>query len=241
MHRVHPGLLCAAATVAAAGLAGCDMGPLASGSGDLVQTSVEIESFSELSVGSAFEVTLRIGDAPALVLRTDDNLVDRVEAAVTADELSISLDGTALDATLEAELTVPASMVSSAELNGASTLTATESLTASALTLDLSGASRAFVVVQTDELTVTADGASVVNASGSTQTLDATASGASTVRLDQLDASSADVSADGASRVEVSVSGDLRAEAGGASRVRYVGDPDSVERDASGASSIEPG
>jgi len=142
---------------------------------------------------------------------------------------------------LEADLTVPASMISSIDLRGASTLTATEPLTAPTVTLQASGASRAFVVVRTDDMVATASGASVVNATGSTGALQAEASGASTLRLDQLEAGSAQVSADGASRAEVSVSGDLRAQAAGASTVRYVGDPDSVEREVSGASTVEPG
>jgi hypothetical protein len=239
--RLNPALFCAAALAVTAGVAGCGVGPLVTGSGDLVQTNVDIGSFSELSVGSAFEVTVRPGDVPSLVLRTDDNLVDRIEAVVDEDELSITLDAAVRDATLEADLTVPASMLSSVDLSGASTLTATEPLTASTVTVQASGASRAFVVVQTDDVTLTASGASVVNATGSTGTLVAEASGSSTLRLEQLDAGSAQVSADGASRVEVSVSGDLRAEAAGASTVRYLGDPDTVERDVSGASSVEPG
>lgn len=231
-----------AALVMAAGalIGGCGVGPFVSGSGTLVQTRPDVETFDSLVVGSSFDVTLRTGSPPSLVLRTDDNLLDHVEVTTDDDTLTIALDRSVADATLEADLTVPADALSSIELLGASSLTATEPITAPDLMLRAGGASRAFVLIQSGSAHVTADGASVVNAGGATTSLIADARGASSLRLGELMSTSAEVTAAGASRVEVSVSGDLAVRASGASTVRYRGEPASVQPDVTGASSVEP-
>lgn len=227
--------------VAAMLLPACGVAGFVRGSGTVVQTSPEVEAIDSIVIGSAFQVTLSLGDEPSLVLRTDDNLVDRIEVSTQDGELSLSLDGTATDATLEADLTVPADTLSSVDLGGASSLTATDPITSPELRLSLAGASRAFVVVRSDRLEVQAEGASVVNASGSAQSLTADARGASSLQLGELAVADADVRSAGASRVDVAVSEQLRASASGASTVRYTGDPEVVGRDVSGASTVEPG
>lgn len=230
----------AALTVAGALLLGaCGLGASLSGSGTVVESTPELEAFSAVDVTSAFEVTVRPGDEAALVLRTDDNLVDRIDIGVEAGTLSLGLDGGVRDATLQADLTVPASSLTSITLSGAATLTGTDPLESPTLSLSLEGASRAFLVLATDELEVSAQGASVVNASGSATSLRASAAEASSLALEQLAADSAVVDADGASSVRVSVSGELDVTAAGASSVRYAGDPEIVGRDVSGASTVQ--
>lgn len=229
------------AMVAVMLLPACGVAGFVRGSGTVVQTSPEVETVDSLVIGSAFQVTLSLGEEPSLVVRTDDNLVDRIDLSMQGGELSLSLDGTATDATLEADLTVPADALSSVELGGASSLTATDPITSPALRLILTGASRAFVVVNGERLEVQAEGASVVNASGSAQSLTADAMGASSLQLGELAVAEADVRSAGASRVDVAVSEQLRASASGASTVRYTGAPNVVERDVSGASTVEPG
>lgn len=223
-------------------LAGCsnDLLPGLSGSGTVVESSVEVDELTGLTVGSAFDVTLQIGDAPAVVLRADDNVLDRISVTQQGGELGLGVDAAVGDVTLEAQVTVDPATLTRVELDGAATLTGTETLEAPALTLSTLGASRAFVVLDVAELDVTAAGASVVNASGTVDALTAVADGASTLRLDQLAARTADVRAAGSSTVEVLVSERLDAQADGASTIGYTGDPAVIERSTSGASSVVP-
>ncbi len=233
-------LAVAAAGVLAVAGCGSDLLPGLSGSGTVVQSSVEVDQITALTVGSAFDVTLQIGDAPAVVLRADDNVVDLISITQQDGGLVLGVDTAVADATLEAQVTVDPSTLTRVELDGAATLTGTETLDVPALTLSTLGASRAFVVLDVDELDVTAAGASVVNASGTVDALTAVADGASTLRLDQLTAGTADVRAAGSSTVEVLVSERLDAQADGASTIGYAGDPAVLERSTSGASSVVP-
>lgn len=232
-------LLLPAAAVLMTGC-GSDLLPGVSGSGTVVESTVDVDEITELSVGSAFDVTLEIGEAPALVLRADDNVIDRVDVTQDDGRVALGVDSAVRDATLEANVTVDPTSLDALTLQGAATLTSTQALEAPVLTVSTSGASRAFVVLDVDDVTVRAVEASVVNASGSAQTLSAEAAGASTLRLDQLATGSADVRASGASTVEVLVSESLDAQADGASTIGYAGDPSVLERRTSGASSVVP-
>jgi hypothetical protein len=234
------GVIVATATIMGLAACGTDLLPGVSGSGMVVESTVKVEEITALTVGSAFDVTLQVGDVPALVLRADDNVIDRVAVTQEDGELVLGVDTAIADATLEAEVTIDPDTLATVLLDGAATLTSTETLTAAALELSAQGASRAFVVLDVDQFTVTAAGASVVNAAGTAAALTADADGASTLRLDQLATRTADVRASGASTVELLVSERLDAQADGASTIGYAGEPTTVEPTTSGASSVVP-
>lgn len=218
-------------------LAGCFIGVV--GSGDIQTATPEVDPFSRLQVNSAFEATLRNGGAYALLIRADDNVLDRVQAEVSGDTLEIDLDGSVTRATLEAEVTVPAGALAAVEASGASTITAFDMLQATTFDVRADGASTVTLDIDAQRLVVSAEGASTVELTGRADEIEATAEGASTLRLFDLAATDARVTAEGASTAEVSASASLDAEASGASTIRYDGSPDRVVEDSSGASSIE--
>lgn len=226
--------------LAVAGASGCSLVPVVSGSGTIIESTPAVAPFDAMEVGAAFEVTLRVADRHEVVLRTDDNVLDLVEITVADGRLSLGTERGVRDATLEAEVTVPADGLGDIVLTGAASMTSIEPLTSESLALSAAGASRAFLVVDVTSLDIEAEGASVVNVSGTTETLSVGVGGASTARLSQLVAEDADVDADGASRVGLTVTGALTARAGGASTIRYAGDPTSVDQQVSGASSVQP-
>ena len=220
-----------------ASLSACSLGGM-TGSGTVVEATPEVDSFGAIDVDSAFDVTVRAADDTDVVVRADDNIIDAVVVSVEDATLSIRVDGSVRDATLEADVTVPAEALSSLSVAGASTLTSTDTLTSGALDITVSGAGRAFVVLDTETLTVSADGAGVVNASGRAESIVVDADGASSVRLPQLRTVDAEVTVDGASRADVNAEGMLTARAAGASTIVYTGDPAEVDQETSGASTI---
>lgn len=228
-----------AAIAAALSMSACSLVGTVSGSGTIVEATPEVDAFTALAISSAFDVTLRTGDEPLVTVRVDDNLLDSVTVDVSGDTLRIGLDAAVGDATLEADVLVPRDALTRIEVDGAATLSSTDTLTSAELAIDANGAGRVFVVVEAADLDLGADGASVVNASGSADRLVVDADGASSAQLTQLEAADATVEVDGASRAEVNVSGTLTAKAAGASSVRYTGNPEAIDQQTSGASSIE--
>lgn len=239
-----PGLRLTAAVIAGpAGLllggCGLEVLPSTTGSGRVVEASREVGSFTEFSVGSAFNVTVRVGDEYALRLRADDNVMDEVKAGVRNDRLYLDLDTDVRDVTLEAEVTVPKGSLSGLYLSGAATLTATDHIAAPDLEVRAIGASRVHVVVEATDLDVVGAAAAVVNLSGTATRVAAEADGAATLQLVRLEAESAQVQAGGASTVEVNVTQSLTADASGASTIRYTGNPRTVDVQTDAASSVD--
>jgi hypothetical protein len=74
--------------------------------------------------------------------------------------------------------------------------------------------------------------------SGETAKLGVEVSGASNIDAEDLKAGAADIEASGASKVSVFATGQLRADASGASKIVYSGAPANIEKTSSGVSSI---
>ena len=238
MRALAVGLLVATSLVVSG--CGTSLLPGATGSGTIVESTPEIGPFSTLSVGSAFDVTLEVGEEPGVVVRADDNVIGAVDVSVDDDELSIDVGASVREATLQARVTVLADELSGISLSQASTLSGTETLGPASLDVRADEASRAFLLVEAAEVSLSADGASVINITGTASTLTADADASSSLRLDQLTATSAVLSASGTSRIDALVNDQLSATAAGASTITYRGEPEVSRSDATGESAITP-
>ncbi len=216
---------------------GTALDPAATGSGTVVEAEREVASFEAIEVDGPLAVSVAVGDAAAVVVRTDDNLQERVTAEVEDDTLRLGLAETVRTDTLEVLVTIPADSVRVLDLDGSASLTDTDPLGGPSVDLRADGASRVFVVVAVDEVDIEAAGASVVNVTGEAAQVNVSASGASSVEVGELAAQDATVDVDGASRATVQVAGTLDAQARGASTVEYTGDPQ-VTADADESSTI---
>jgi hypothetical protein len=223
--------------VALSAAVGAACGSVEVGSGTVVTRTPSIGEFDGLEVGSAFDVTVTLGEAPAAVVRVDDNFADRLDVGVTNGTLHIGLtEGTeAAQATLEADVTaVSLSEIASsgdASIHLAGELSGEVSVT-------MSGASHLDAPVGIDHGTLELSGASVATLTGSAQELSASASGASHLALEGLSVASLDVALSGASSAEVTVEDELSYDLSGASSLRYAGSPTITHQSVSGGSSV---
>jgi len=191
-----------------------------SGSGALVTREYDLEGFSKLEIGSAFEVELTQSSIYSVVITSDDNVVDDVRVRLSGDTLSIDLRPLSLtigDITLRAEISMP-------RLEGA----------------EMSGASRLEGYMDTEDVRFEVSGASRLYLQGDGGNVRLDASGASRVDLSEFRVDDADLEVSGASDVTVYVTGRLDVAASGASKVRYLGNPRMGRVDSSGASSVSP-
>ncbi len=188
------------------------------GSGIEASEVRSVAAFEQVNVGGAFVVTIDVGPETRVEVKGDDNIVPDVRTEVKGETLDVDLSGShSLKLPLVVTITTPSLVEVDAE--GAATV--------------------AVRGIQAERFEVDVSGASTAELSGVTTTLDAEAAGASTIRAQALVAEVAEVDAAGASTVEVKVTKSLDADASGASTVRYHGEPETLRRDASGASKIE--
>jgi hypothetical protein len=107
--------------------------------------------------------------------------------------------------------------------------------------LEVSGAANVVLNdIDNQALSIDSSGASKIKLAGDTAKLTIDVSGATKVEAEDLNTADADVDASGASHISVNVSGSLRADASGASRVVYSGKPESIEKKTSGGGSVTP-
>jgi hypothetical protein len=189
------------------------------GSGNVLTREMDLSGFSRLNVSHAFRVYLTQSDRYRVVISADDNVWDSLEVSKSGDTLRIGFEPGALsvqNVTLEAEISMPT-------LRG----------------VDLSGATTLTGEMNTGDLDVDVSGASRITLTGSGGDLRLDVSGASRAELGQFAVGDADVEVSGASQATVNVEGRLDADASGASRIRYRGNPTLGRIDESGASSVE--
>lgn len=185
--------------------------------GDTVTESFTVDEFDELEIGSAFDVTITVGDEPTVEIKVGENLVDDLRVDQDGDRLSIGLDNgwSTINPDLEARIT-------------------TNHL--SRLTLD--GAVRADVRdLDADRLELHLNGASRVEGDGTVGELFIQANGASRIDFSDVTIDQVELEANGASQLNLTGAAEVSGELNGASTLDVADDAE-VDVRTEGASSV---
>ena len=113
-----------------------------------------------------------------------------------------------------------------------------QSLQLASLNLDLSGAAEADLSINIQNLTIDAKGASKLELAGVADNLHVTIAGAGELEAEDLLAQVVHINCAGASKAEVHAARELWAQAAGASKISYKGNPDVKQKLAVGGSLI---
>lgn len=208
------------------------------GSGRLTSQLISLSGVNSVTVGASFAVRLNIGGPEQAKITMDDNLIDRVQATVTGDQLSLGLTpGVGVrNATMTAEITV--GRLDRLATSGASRVLLVSAPAGPALNLTATGNSAVTGPIRVDRLLATASGAATLALSGLAGQVDLSGTGASRLLLADLAVRDLDVDLSGTSHATVTVSDTLAAETSGASELRYRGTPDITREQTSGVSSV---
>ena len=189
----------------------------AHGSGNVATEKRDLGGFRAVEVSGAFKVEIVWGKDFSVEVQADDNIVPLIDTHVSSDTLYIELEkGVSTKNDMIVRVTAP--NIDRVESSGASKVNLSD--------------------IKTDSLSIQASGASKIVASGETAKLDIEISGASGVDAEQLRASNVSVDASGASKATVNATSELQADASGASKILYTGEPATVNKDESGGSRI---
>ncbi|MBI2947296.1 MAG: DUF2807 domain-containing protein [Verrucomicrobia bacterium] len=229
-------LICIALALASAGCGVLGVG--ITGSGTTVTKEYELAGFSRLAVGNAFQVEVTQGPKHSVAVTVDDNLVEYLDVSKSGDALRIKLQPqiSVRHATMKAAVTMPE--LTGLDLSGAVRASLTGFSSDNPLDAELSGASHLRGDIKSGDARFDVSGASRVELRGNAKALKITASGASHANFDEYQSGETTARASGASRITVAPSGNLDADASGASTVSYTGEPRDVKAHTSGASSV---
>jgi hypothetical protein len=205
--------------IAAVLIVGCGMVSPLTGSGNVITQEEAITDFDRLDVSQGFQVEVSQGDSFSVIIRVDDNLVERLQVVKDGSTLKIGLKPGRIyrleNATLEADVTMP-------KLTGA----------------DLAGGSHLRGDFEAGDVTFNLDGGSHVTLSGSAGDITVDANGGSHAWLADFAVVDAKVEARGGSHVTVYPSGKLDAVARGGSHITYLGSPSLGALDSDASSHI---
>jgi hypothetical protein len=173
--------------------------------------------FTAVDVGGVFEVEIVAGKEFGLGIRADDNLLQYISTEVHNGVLKIETTES-IKSHNPIKVLVSAPNLESLRVSGAAKVSV-QDIKNSAFEVDTSGASK-------------------ISVTGETSSLKIDVSGASNIDAENLKTQTAAVEASGASKVNLLVTDRLTSSASGASRIVYTGNPSSVEKKTSGASSV---
>jgi hypothetical protein len=187
------------------------------GSGNVQNEKRSVAEFNAIEVGGIFEVEVVAQKEFSVEVEADDNLLQFIRTEVKGGTLEISTEKK-ISPRGRIHVRVSAPDIESLQVSGASKLSLAN--------------------LKNDSLKVDASGASKIKVDGETKNLEIELSGASKIEAEALMAENVNVAGSGASCASVNVSGDLKADLSGASKVTYAGSPRNLEKSTSGASSV---
>lgn len=190
-----------------------------SGSGNVTQQIRDVGTFTKIEAGSAFSLILEQGPVTKVIVETDDNYQDRIEAVVKGDRLIISSMGMNNPSALELRITAP--VIEEINMYGAAKLTSVGTIYANQLKLELSGASKATLTLDVQLLISEISGASKVTLKGNATKHNAEISGAVNLNALDLTTTTTNIELSGASKASINSIGPINADISGASSLSY--------------------
>jgi hypothetical protein len=188
------------------------------GSGVSATQARDLAVFNSVELAGSNNVVIRVGEEHSVVVKADDNLLDRVTTEVQSGKLVIA--NTRGSFTTETPMSVEVSVP-----------------TLNALTLTGSGN---IVVngIETESLKVTLPGSGTLTGSGTATRLDVAVSGSGTVQFMRLVATDVRAVVSGLGSIFVTATESLDASVSGSGAILYTGNPQDVTKSVSGTGAI---
>jgi hypothetical protein len=210
------------------------------GSGSVVEEERDLTGFSSIALRGIGRVKIEQGDAPALRIEAEDNLIPYIETRVEGTMLVIrARERTHLRPTRPLVFHVTVVDLDRLEISGSGDADA-DGLTLDDLSLSVSGSGDVAITdLQADAVEARISGSGSIDLSGSARNLDLSITGSGDYRAAGLETVEAKVRISGSGSALLNASDQLEARISGSGSVRYVGNP-SVVSSVTGSGSVRP-
>ncbi len=200
----------------------------------------DIDGYDELEVNDAFEVEVNFTETPQPVeIIANENLHQYIEIVKTSDRLVVSLqNNTSISGAATLKVVLSTGYLKGCTANGASLIRLMDTLSASQVAINLTGASKMSGSIITQSLSADIRDASLLDISGETTDLSLNAHGASSMKGYSFSCVNLDADLSGASEAELTVNGKIIIKASGASNLRYKGGAIIESQDLKDASTV---
>ena len=209
-----------------------------------ITSVLQLDAYHTVHLRGAAELELQNASTPSTTLTTNILMPSMSSENITAEVrdsiLYIDTHTTIPIDDLIAKFTIATPYLRKIIVQGAGKIETTDnhSLQLTSLNLDLSGAAEADLLLNVQNLTIDAKGASKLDLAGVADNLHVTIAGAGELEAEDLLAQVVHINCAGASKAEVHAVRELWAQAAGASKISYKGNPTIKQKLAVGGSLI---
>jgi len=210
------------------------------GNGTIKTENRTAGTFTRVDVSGNIDLYVKQDSARSIKIEADENLMQYIEVKMEGEKLMIQpKEGYNLSGSKPIKVYVSSPVFRELEASGACDIIGENILTATdEIAIDVTGASDAELELKAPKVSAEMTGASGLKLKGQTKDLHIEGSGASHAKCFELLSENADVDVAGASSADVYASVKLKADASGASDVRYKGNA-TVTQSTSGAGSVK--
>ncbi|HBG71971.1 MAG: hypothetical protein A2W93_05305 [Bacteroidetes bacterium GWF2_43_63] len=194
-----------------------------------------VDSFTKINVTGDIEITVKNGDEHGIFFSgseaSRDGLIYNISGGV------LNIDATKMTEAINMKITAP--VINEISLSSVSQLHSEGIINTQKLKLTSEGAAEFRMDLQCETLSLDLQGASEAWLGGNVNHLIAQLKGAAEVHAYELSAKSAEIYTEGASSMRVTVTDSLKATGSGASEIAYEGTPTNVDLNIEGVASIK--
>jgi hypothetical protein len=200
----------------------------------------DITGYAELEVNDAFEVEVNFTETPQPVeIIANENLHQYIQIVKTPDRLVVGLqNNTSISGAATLKVVLSTGYLKGYTANGASLISLMDTLSASQVAINLTGASKMSGSIITQSLSADIRDASLLDITGEAIDLNLNAQGASRMSGYSFSCVNLDADLSGASESELTVNGKIIIKASGASNLRYKGGATIESQDLKDASTV---
>jgi hypothetical protein len=203
------------------------------------ERTLNVTDFTRLSLGSAFKIEVKQGNAFRVTVAGDRQDLDDLDYGVSRGILRIGYKNSNWRKnrqTVRVNVTMPT--LNGVDFSGACVARVSGFKSERTMDIDVSGASKVEMDIIAEKVDLDLSGASRLTLIGQTGILEGELSGASAFNGKDFPARQVQLEASGASTANVMATSSLKADASGASRISYAGSAREVRSNTSGASSV---
>ncbi len=197
-----------------------------------------VGNFENVKISGAFDVVLIPSNKEYVTVECEKKYMDGVETEVIDGTLKIYLNRRISKLEKGIQVEIYFKDIEGIKTSGAVDVESKGKLKMDSFEIHSSGATDMNLELHVDKLEAEFSGASEVNLRGKAGKVELEASGASEIEAVDFVIQNLELDVSGASEAEVHVTGKFEAEVSGASSLRYKGNPENVEIDKSGVSSV---
>jgi len=195
-----------------------------SGSGDIKSENRTVANFAEISVGSSFDVEVKIGPVTEVRVEADDNVIKYIETEVSGSTLKIRLEDNHSISNSHLKVYITTPTLTAVRTSGSASVIVLDVITSKEkLSFKANSSSDIKVEVDAPEVEAETSSSATINLSGKTKTYYAEASSSSDIKSWDLLSENATAKASSSASIKLHASVSLDARASSSADIDYHG------------------